>query len=44
MSEEDRESADQSPENASPYEAPVVEELETSDGPAVTAAGKSKPS
>ena len=43
MSEQDRESVDNNPGKASPYESPVVEELETNDGPAVTAAQKSKP-
>ena len=30
-------------EDATPYEAPVVEDLETPEGPAVTAAGGSAP-
>ena len=41
MSESNRESVDNSTEAPSPYEAPLIEDLEASDGPAVTAAAAS---
>lgn len=42
MSDLDRESVDQSPEGERTYSAPSVEELDATDGPAVTAAGGSQ--
>jgi hypothetical protein len=42
MSEFERESVDNDTESPSPYEAPLIEDLESSDGPAVTAAGVTK--
>jgi hypothetical protein len=41
MSENGSEQETAAAEGATPYEAPVVEDLETPDGPAVTAAGTS---
>ncbi len=39
MEDRQHEQSDATPEGVETYEAPVVEDLESADGPAVTAAG-----
>jgi hypothetical protein len=41
MAEHEQDTQNVAPDDATPYEAPIVEDLETVDGPAVTAAGLS---
>lgn len=42
MPDHQHDTKETNPDDGPSYEAPVVEDLETVDGPAVTAAGKTK--